>query len=326
MVEDTWMDDPSHVKNEFRSHFANRFQSPSSNRGTINFLFPNRLNSEQADLLELPITTTEIRNAVWSCGENKSPGPDGFTFDFFRKFWDVIGKDFSLAVMWQILDGPFILNELLSWCKSKKKHAMMFKVDFAKAYDSVRWDFLDDVLRSFGFGSKVVEAGSFKGINFNGSTSISHLFYADDAVFIGEWSRENLFRVMHTLHCFSLLSGLKINIHKSYLLGGRLTLLKSVLGAIPIFWMSLFKALKTVLALLEALRRDFFNGVQDNEKKISWVNWPKVLSAKKSGGLDVSSFFALNRALLFKWVWRFISNDKSLWYHVMLAIHGPNIQ
>nr|GFC60109.1 cysteine-rich receptor-like protein kinase [Tanacetum cinerariifolium] len=31
---------------------------------------------------------------------------------------------------------------------------MFFKVDFAKAYDSIRWDFLDDVLNSFGFGSK----------------------------------------------------------------------------------------------------------------------------------------------------------------------------
>ncbi|GJU17262.1 RNA-directed DNA polymerase, eukaryota [Tanacetum coccineum] len=31
---------------------------------------------------------------------------------------------------------------------------MVFKVDFAKAYDSVRWDYLDDVLRSSGFGFK----------------------------------------------------------------------------------------------------------------------------------------------------------------------------
>ena len=54
----------------------------------------------------------------------------------------------------QILDGPFIINELLSWCKPKKQKAIVFKVDFAKAYDSIRWDYLDDVLRSFGFGSK----------------------------------------------------------------------------------------------------------------------------------------------------------------------------
>nr|GEZ55020.1 RNA-directed DNA polymerase, eukaryota, reverse transcriptase zinc-binding domain protein [Tanacetum cinerariifolium] len=54
----------------------------------------------------------------------------------------------------QILDGPFILNEVIQWCKLKKKQSLIFKVDFEKAYDSVRWDFLDDVLKKFGFGNK----------------------------------------------------------------------------------------------------------------------------------------------------------------------------
>nr|GFB33350.1 cysteine-rich receptor-like protein kinase [Tanacetum cinerariifolium] len=47
----------------------------------------------------------------------------------------------------QILDGPFILNEIVHWCKNKKKQSMIFKVDFEKACDSVRWDFIDDILR-----------------------------------------------------------------------------------------------------------------------------------------------------------------------------------
>nr|GFB72828.1 RNA-directed DNA polymerase, eukaryota, reverse transcriptase zinc-binding domain protein [Tanacetum cinerariifolium] len=54
----------------------------------------------------------------------------------------------------QILDGPFILNGIVHWCKNKKKQSMIFKVDFEKAYDSVRWDFIDDILRRFGFGEK----------------------------------------------------------------------------------------------------------------------------------------------------------------------------
>ncbi|GJR33529.1 RNA-directed DNA polymerase, eukaryota, reverse transcriptase zinc-binding domain protein, partial [Tanacetum coccineum] len=54
----------------------------------------------------------------------------------------------------QILDGPFILNEILQWSKTKKKQSLIFKVDFEKAYDSVRWDFLDDILKKFGFGEK----------------------------------------------------------------------------------------------------------------------------------------------------------------------------
>ncbi|GKF66783.1 RNA-directed DNA polymerase, eukaryota, reverse transcriptase zinc-binding domain protein [Tanacetum coccineum] len=37
----------------------------------------------------------------------------------------------------QILDGPFILSEVLQWCKSKKKQSLIFKVDFEKAFDSV---------------------------------------------------------------------------------------------------------------------------------------------------------------------------------------------
>ena len=51
-------------------------------------------------------------------------------------------------------DGHFILNGLFQWCKKKKKQSLIFKVDFKTAYDSVRWDFLVDVMRKFGFGEK----------------------------------------------------------------------------------------------------------------------------------------------------------------------------
>ncbi|GKC39686.1 hypothetical protein Tco_1052070, partial [Tanacetum coccineum] len=50
--------------------------------------------------------------------------------------------------------------------------------------------------------------------------------------------------------------------------------------------------------------------------------WDNVLASKLNGGLGVSSFFALNRALLLKWVWRFISSDGSLWCKVIQAIYG----
>nr|GFA90065.1 RNA-directed DNA polymerase, eukaryota, reverse transcriptase zinc-binding domain protein [Tanacetum cinerariifolium] len=39
-------------------------------------------------------------------------------------------------------------------------------------------------------------------------------------------------------------------------------------------------------------------------------------------GLGVSSLFALNRALMFKWVWRFINQGSSLWAWVIKALHG----
>ncbi|GJT52283.1 RNA-directed DNA polymerase, eukaryota, reverse transcriptase zinc-binding domain protein [Tanacetum coccineum] len=55
----------------------------------------------------------------------------------------------------QIQDGPILfIDEVLQWCRRKKKHALIFKVDFEKAFDSVRWDFVDDVLNKFGFGER----------------------------------------------------------------------------------------------------------------------------------------------------------------------------
>ena len=37
----------------------------------------------------------------------------------------------------QILDGPFLLNEVVAWRKSSKNSLLLFKVDFEKAYDSL---------------------------------------------------------------------------------------------------------------------------------------------------------------------------------------------
>nr|GEV14576.1 RNA-directed DNA polymerase, eukaryota [Tanacetum cinerariifolium] len=87
---------------------------------------------------------------------------------------------------------------------------------------------------------------------------------------------------------------------KTLSIGGRLTLLKSVLRSTPIYNMSLFKVPKAVLKSMESIRLNFFNGIRDGEKKIAWVSWSKVLASKSNGGLGVSSFYALNRGLLFK--------------------------
>nr|GEZ04539.1 RNA-directed DNA polymerase, eukaryota [Tanacetum cinerariifolium] len=51
--------------------------------------------------------------------------------------------------------------------------------------------------------------------------------------------------------------------------------------------MSLFKVPKTALNKMEGMRRNFFNRMQDGERKIAWVKWSKVLAAKKHGGLWV---------------------------------------
>lgn len=225
LVDGKWINQPSDVKMDFFNHFRDRFSKPVENMITLELALPKQISRDQQIDLERMVTKEELKAAVWDCGTDKSPGPDGFSFGFFRHFWSILEKDVFEAVIHffvhgdippgcnpsfitlipkvpaanmvmefrpisligclykiiakilanrlvgvledivhevqsafianrQILDDPFIINEVLQWCKSKKKQFMLFKVDFEKAYDSVRWDFLDDVLYKFGLGNK----------------------------------------------------------------------------------------------------------------------------------------------------------------------------
>lgn len=53
-----------------------------------------------------------------------------------------------------ILDGPLILNEVISWIKKNKKKAFIFKVDFEKAFDCINREFLDSIMQQMDFGDK----------------------------------------------------------------------------------------------------------------------------------------------------------------------------
>nr|GFA81863.1 RNA-directed DNA polymerase, eukaryota, reverse transcriptase zinc-binding domain protein [Tanacetum cinerariifolium] len=108
---------------------------------------------------------------------------------------------------------------------------------------------------------------------------------------------------------------------KTLSIRGRFTLFKSVLGSMPIFHMSIFKVPSSILKNLEAIRSRLFNGQEPTSKKASWVKWSQVLTSKEKGGLGVSSLYALNRGLMFKWLWRFYSQKHSLWTKVIKAIY-----
>jgi len=50
-----------------------------------------------------------------------------------------------------IMEGAVILHETLHELHKKKQNVMVFKIDFEKAYNKVRWDFMQQVLRMKGF-------------------------------------------------------------------------------------------------------------------------------------------------------------------------------
>lgn len=70
-----------------------------------------------------------------------------------------------------------------------------------------------------GLFSNAVSLGKFKGIAVGkeGDLVVSLLQFADDTVFVGEASIQNLVVLKSVLRCFELVSGLKVNFHKSKL-------------------------------------------------------------------------------------------------------------
>nr|GEZ89679.1 RNA-directed DNA polymerase, eukaryota [Tanacetum cinerariifolium] len=348
------------------------------NRVHIDMNFPKSITIDQ-----------QLKRAVWKCGTDKSPGPDGFSFGFYRQFWSTIENDVFAEVLHfftfgdipngcnsyfialipkvpdanlvkdfrpisligsmykiiakilanrlvgvlgdivnevqsafiterQIFDGPFILNEVIQWCKLKKKQSLNFK--------SLHLSF-----------RRVVDVGMFKGINLSLLVNLSHMFYADDAVFVGQWCEDNINTLVHVLECFFQASGLRINMCKSKITGVNVGDEKVNYAASKLECLILntsFSYLGTkvggnmsrVQAWTKVVDKSplvvIFNGHELNSNKASWVKWKIMLASKEKGGLGVSSLYALNRALMMKWVWRFYSQKESLWTRVIKAIYG----
>nr|GEX13007.1 RNA-directed DNA polymerase, eukaryota [Tanacetum cinerariifolium] len=291
------------IEGDENSKFYHGILNKKRNQFAIRGVMKDSLWEEKPKVvlyLETEVSIEEIKKVVWDCGTDKAPGPDGFTFGFYKQFWGLIESDVVAAVKYffqtgsfyngcnssfitlipkipdaklvkdfrpisligslykiitkilanrimlvlgdlvnevqsefvadrQILDGPFILNEVYQWCKEKKKQSFIWNVDFEKAYDSVRWDYLHDVLRKFGFGDR--------------------------------WC------------------------------GWIYECLRTSRGSVLV------------------------NGSPTEEFQFFKVS-------KEKSGLGVSSLYALNRALIFKWVWRFKTQKDLLWTRVIKAIHA----
>nr|GEW17340.1 copia protein [Tanacetum cinerariifolium] len=262
---------------------------------------------------------------------------------------------FKMAKKLKILKG-----HIRVWVKDKRASASNLKKDLKNKLSNID-SLIDkgkgDPLSPFLFilvmeilhlsFQNVVNAGLFKGVVLNNSLQLSHLFYADDAIFIGQWCTSNITAIIRVLECFFYASGLRVNLQKSKLMGVAVenSLVTSAANNIGCMTLSLTfpylgvnvgghmsqiaswdLVINKVLSRLSKWKMKVLSvgGRLTLLKSIKMmlVKWNNVLASKEMGGLGVSSFYALNRTLIFKWVWRFLTQGNSIWTKVIKALHG----
>lgn len=238
----------------------------------------------------------------------------------FEKAYDMVNWGFLDSVMRQ-MGFPDLWRNWMRGCLSSARASVLVNGsptgEFVASRDLRQGDPFSPFLFSIvmeGLSVSVRAAsncGLFHGIQLpHDGPKLTHCLYADDALFLGEWSLRNTKNLSWILKCFHLAFGLKVNFHKSSLFGlgttgaeeelatnilhcrkgtlpfhhlgipvgdnpnrlncwnpviekfkrklsvwrakvlsfgGRLTLVKSVLGSLPIYYMSIFKIPKLII-------------------------------------------------------------------------------
>lgn len=84
--------------------------------------------------------------------------------------------------------------------------------------------------------------------------------------------------------------------------GGKITLIKSALANLPIYYLSLFRAPNPILKKLKNIRKNFLWDTHEGEPRFHMVSWKKVYTPMENGGLGIRGLKESKKALLSKWL------------------------
>ncbi|KAL2225603.1 UNVERIFIED_CONTAM: hypothetical protein Sindi_2977300, partial [Sesamum indicum] len=143
--------EPNAVIHEFISYYQSLLGGDRRQRVMdLRFLRPwarHIITTEEAGHLLEPFSAEDIKKAVFDIGEDRAPGPDGYSSGFYKNAWPVVGQEDKIISPCQ---AAFVPSRSIG-DNARLPPRCALKVDIQKAYDTVEWDFLLSVLQLFGF-------------------------------------------------------------------------------------------------------------------------------------------------------------------------------
>eukprot|EP00253_Pinus_taeda_P027637 PITA_27637 len=142
------------------AHFRGLFKNPpGANLAEIIEVashFPRFINEEDSEDLMNPVTMEELESTLKWFKKDKSPGPDGWTIEFYLAFFEQIGQDLLSVVevcriSRQIHEAIGSAQEALHSIWTKHLKSTLLKIDLSKAFDRVSWLYIKMILIHLGF-------------------------------------------------------------------------------------------------------------------------------------------------------------------------------
>ncbi|CAL5404505.1 unnamed protein product [Camellia sinensis] len=304
----------------------------------------------------------------------------------FEKAFDSVNWEFLFSLLSSFGFG----NKWISWmktCVSTVRISILVNGAPTKEFSPQRGLRQGDPLSPFLFNIvaeglnillvRAINLGILRGVHVGSKdVLLSHLQFADDSILFSEADWDQMVLIKRILRCFEILSGLRINYHKSVVCGvgvsdslllsfahllnckvhslplkflglplganpgkkstwkpvidkirsklsgwkrkllsfaGRLTLIKSTLSSLPVYFLSLFKMPEGVAKEFEKIEAAFLWGSNDLKRKVHLVKWGKVTKSLNQGGLGIRRIRDMNACLLLKWWWKFGTQVNFLW-------------
>ncbi|XP_061346036.1 uncharacterized protein LOC133291743 [Gastrolobium bilobum] len=103
---------------------------------------------------------------------------------------------------------------------------------------------------------------------------------------------------------------------------GRVTLVKSVIAAIPSFHMQNGLLPVTFCDEIEQIQRAFIWGDQDSRRRAHLVAWDQMYKPKDRGGLGIINLRLQNEAYIHKLAWKVLTKKDDLWVKILVAKYG----
>ncbi|XP_056691641.1 uncharacterized protein [Spinacia oleracea] len=111
---DQWIQSPPAIRTLVLSFYSNLYQVDGAPVSSPDFdwdqlQLPHLLDSQIQGLM-CPFSSEDIRKAMFSIADGKSPGPDGFSAALFKFHWDKVGSHVIMAVQYFFAHG-FMLKD-----------------------------------------------------------------------------------------------------------------------------------------------------------------------------------------------------------------------